>query len=102
MSKLTEAARGQPCLIRLPGCLGQHESVVACHYRLAGFCGVGMKPPNWMIAFGCAHCHSVADFRVFIDGYSRDAVRLSLAEGVFRTQAKLFEWGLLVMPKGAP
>jgi len=92
---LTKAARGQPCLIRLPGCSGGGEDTVACHYRLAGLCGIGLKPPSWMTAWGCAHCHSIADGREFLHDHSRDRVRLALAEAVFRTQAKLFELGLL-------
>jgi len=101
MSALTKAIRGMDCMIRLPGCLFDPETVVGCHYRLAGFSGIGLKSPDYLIAAGCAHCHSVVDGREFIHNHSRDMVRLALAEAVFRTQAKLFELGLLIV-KGKP
>jgi hypothetical protein len=95
MSKLTESARGQPCQIRVPSyCSGNPETVVACHYRLAGTCGVGMKPPDFLIAFGCAACHDCVDGRIRTN-YTRDELRLMHCEGVMRTQILLHKAGLL-------
>lgn len=95
MSKFTEAARGQPCTIRVPSyCNRNVETVVACHYRMAGTCGVGMKPPDFLIAFGCHTCHGCCDGRIQTN-YSRDELRLMHAEGVFRTQVILNGMGLL-------
>lgn len=44
MSKLTKEAKGRECQIRLPCCNHNPETTVLAHYRLAGTCGVGMKP----------------------------------------------------------
>ncbi len=46
-TKLTKAARGRECQVRIPGvCNGNPETVVLAHYRLAGTCGVGQKPSD--------------------------------------------------------
>ena len=44
MSKLTKLARGRECQVRLPCCDHNTETTVLAHYRLAGTCGIGMKP----------------------------------------------------------
>ncbi len=91
MTTARRAARGQPCLIRLPGCDGGGETTCLCHYRLPGYCGTGLKPPDSMAALGCHSCHAIVDGRAPLpDGYTREAVRLAHAEGCLRTQA-LFE-----------
>ena len=85
---MRKAARGRPCLIRLPGCDGGGETTCLCHYRLTGYAGTGLKPPDCMGAFGCMSCHSVVDGRSPIpEGYTRETVRLAHAEGCLRTQA---------------
>lgn len=43
-TKLTKAARGRDCQVRLPGCPNNTETTVLAHYRLAGTCGMGIKP----------------------------------------------------------
>jgi hypothetical protein len=88
MSKLRKAARGMPCLVRLPGCDGGGETTVLAHYRLAGTCGMGMKPDDEQGAHCCAKCHDIVDARVKLPkDFTRDRVDLAFAEGVFRTQA---------------
>lgn len=88
MTVARSAARGQSCLIRLPGCNGGGETTCLCHYRLAGYSGTGLKPPDSMGAFGCSNCHAVVDGRAPMpDGYTRESVRLAHAEGCLRTQA---------------
>jgi hypothetical protein len=93
--RLTKMARGMPCQIRLPGCLPGTETVVACHYRLAGLCGIGMKPHSIFCAWGCAHRHSGVDGRIHIKGYTREQIRLAHAEGVIRTINELLRLGLV-------
>lgn len=89
MTDLRKAARGKPCLVRLPECDGGGESTVLAHYRLAGTCGMGMKPADTQAAHCCARCHDLVDGRGKLpDGYTRDQVRLAFAEGVLRTQAE--------------
>lgn len=96
--RLTKLARNRPCQIRLPGCDGGGETTVGCHYRLAGYCGTGIKPPSWMLAWGCNHCHSVVDGRDKIThGPSRDQIRLAHAEGVLRTLSALAELGEITL-----
>ena len=81
-----QAAKGQPCLIRLPGCLHDATTTVLCHYPLPGVSGMGLKSPDILGAFGCANCHAVVDGRMARPaGYTRNDVRLAHAEGVMRT-----------------
>lgn len=95
MSKITASARNQPCQIRIPGvCCGDPATTVACHYRLAGLAGISKKPDDLFIAWGCANCHDAVDGRRFLD-LEHDYLRHCHAEGVFRTQAKLLEKGLV-------
>jgi len=84
-----QAAKGQECQIRVPGyCERTTDTVVLCHYRLAGLSGAGLKPPDWLGAYGCATCHAIVDGRHKIKPpYDRDTLRLWHAEAVFRTQA---------------
>ena len=86
-SNMRRAARGQPCMIRLPGCQGGGDSTVLAHYRMAGYSGVGMKPPDTMGAYACANCHDIVDQRRRLDGWTREQIRLAHAEGVMRTNA---------------
>lgn len=85
--KTTQArkeARGKPCMVRLPGCSGGGDDVVLAHYRLAGTCGTGMKPPDQLGAWACSNCHDRIDGRVN-SGLPRVELRLAHAEGCFRT-----------------
>ena len=75
MTKLRRAAKGRPCQVRIPGiCDGGGETTVLAHYRLAGTCGTGIKPPDLLGAWCCGPCHAAVGDR------SPD-----LAEGVMRT-----------------
>lgn len=92
--KLTRAARGRDCQVRLPGCPNNTETTVLAHYRLAGTCGMGIKPNNLQGAWCCDYCHSICDGRSKApDGMSRWDVRLAHAEGVMRTIDKLIAEG---------
>lgn len=97
--RLTRAARGRPCQVRLPGCSGGGEDTVLAHYRLAGLNGIGMKPPSIIGAWACFHCHETIDFRMNphvkdLPG-ARTEIRLAHAEGCLRTMAALQKEGLL-------
>ena len=83
MSKLTKEARGRECTVRLPCCNHNSETTVLAHYRLAGTCGVGMKPNDLQGAWACSACHNEIDRRT--RNFDNDFVRLAHAEGVFRT-----------------
>lgn len=88
MSKLRDAARGQPCQIRIPGiCNGDSETTVLAHYRLNT--GGALKPHDLQGAHACSACHDVVDGRVRTDLYTRQELRLMHCEGVLRTQEAL-------------
>ena len=83
---LRELARNQPCQVRLSGiCNFDIATTVLAHYRLIGYSGAGLKPPDDMGAFACSSCHDAVDFRVQTE-LPRAEVRLANAEGVLRTQ----------------
>lgn len=93
-SKLTKAARGRECQVRIPGaCNGNPETTVLAHYRLAGTCGVGSKPNDLQGAWACSACHDVIDGRRQFIGH--EEARHLHAEGVMRTQDLLVREGLV-------
>ena len=86
MSKIRKSARGQQCQIRLVGiCNHNPETVVLAHYRMAGTCGMGMKPSDIQAAYACDICHSAVDGRLKTD-LSRDELQTAFADGVLPTQ----------------
>ncbi len=89
MTQARKSAKGRPCLVRLPGCDGGGETTVLAHYRLAGHCGTGLKPPDCLGSFTCDPCHSAVDGRRTLEGWSRTEIRLAHAEGCLRTAALL-------------
>lgn len=61
---MTKAAKGQECTLRIRGaCNDDPSTVVACHVRIPGICGVSMKPDDLFIIDGCSGCHLVLDNR---------------------------------------
>ena len=85
MTKLRKEAQGKPCMVRIPGvCNGNPETTVLAHYRLAGYCGTGLKTDDDMAAWACSACHDECDRRTRL--MNIDYVRLWHAEGVLRTQ----------------
>jgi hypothetical protein len=93
MTNLRKEARGRDCQIRIPGiCNRRPETTVGCHYRLGT--GMGQKPHDLHIAWGCASCHACCDGQMK-STYTREQLRLFLAEAVLRTQAVLIREGKL-------
>lgn len=92
MSRIRKAARGQACMVRIPGvCNFNPETTVLAHINGAG---IGKKAPDFQGAFCCSDCHDVIDERVKID-LTKDKIKLHFWEGVFRTQELLFHDGLI-------
>ena len=92
---LRKEARGRGCMVRIPEvCNHNSETVVLCHYRLAGVSGMGMKSPDLIGAWACSACHDAIDRRAHTD-LDRDYVRLLHLEGMARTLAQLNREGLL-------
>ena len=85
-TKLRKAARGMPCQVRLPGCNGGGDTTVLAHYRLAGYCGTGLKPDDDVFgAWACSNCHDLIDGRMRC-AMTHAELRLAHAEGILRTQ----------------
>ena len=95
MGKIRKSGRGQQCQIRLAGiCNHNPETVVLAHYRMAGTCGMGMKPSDIQAAYACSRCHDASDGRLKTD-LSPDEIQTAFAEGVMRTQQILIKQGLV-------
>ena len=91
-ARLTKAARGRDCQVRLPGiCNGNPETVVLAHYRMAGMCGTGMKPHDLLGAWACSACHDEIDRRT--RSMSVEDARRYHLEGVVRTLNTLISEG---------
>ena len=55
MSKLRESAKGQPCMVRIPGvCNGNPETTVLAHLNGGG---MGMKNPDFFASFSLSLIH---------------------------------------------
>jgi hypothetical protein len=81
-----------PCQVRLGGiCNGNTETTVLAHYRLAGTCGMGLKPPDLLGAWCCSSCHDVIDGRVKTGEYFKAQIQFWFAEGVLRTINELIK-----------
>lgn len=97
MTNLRDLAKGQQCQIRMPGvCNYSPETTVLAHYRMAGICGTGQKPPDECGAWACSACHDVVDGRAKMPKslyYGTDPTPLYFAEGVIRTLHELSRLG---------
>lgn len=58
--KWRDAAKGQNCTMRLPGCQNDIETVVLAHRNGAG---MGTKSDDYDAADMCQHCHDIYDGR---------------------------------------
>lgn len=93
MSKLRDIARGQPCMIRIPGlCSYNCEETVLAHFRMD--CGMGMKPLDICGSWACATCHSIVDGQIK-SIFSRDELDLMHLQGMYRTINALHKQGKL-------
>ena len=93
MNKITKAARGQMCTIRLDGCSGgpNNETVVFAHLNGGG---IGTKSLDIHGAFACNSCHDILDGRVQTD-YKKEFLLLTHLLGMKRTQEILVSKGLM-------
>lgn len=91
---LRDSARGQPCLIRIPGhCNHDHSTVVLCHLNGGG---TGTKKSDLFAAFGCSGCHDVVDGRVKSQHTKAD-IELMHRQGVERTNQYWLDTGMVVL-----
>lgn len=92
MSKLTKEARERECQVRIVGiCNHDPATTVLAHYRLAGTCGMGIKPHDLLGAWACSSCHDEIDRRT--RRIDPNEAALAHLEGVIRTQAILLKEG---------
>jgi len=97
-SKIRQSAKGEPCLVRVPGvCNGNRATTVLAHLNGAG---VGCKHGDHKAAYACSACHSWLDGGYVQSGYGRTTRDLWHLESVIRTQDRLVEKGLIQV-KGA-
>lgn len=96
MSKITQSAKGEACTVRISGyCNGDENTTVLAHINGVRFKhGTGIKASDLLGAYCCSSCHDVLDGRVR-SHYTRDELKLDHYEGVFETQLKLIEKGLI-------
>ena len=97
LSKITDSARMEQCLIRIPGvCNRDDATVVFCHEPSGS--GLSMKYPDTEGVYGCSSCHDVIDSRVPPPPqklYSRQDIMVIYYEGARRTRIKLIEYELI-------
>ena len=99
MSKITDSARGEDCLIRIIGvCNRDPATTVACHEPAGS--GLACKYPDTEIAYGCSACHDEVDGRTRYKNngnpvYTRDSIMLSFYQGARRTRIILIEKELI-------
>lgn len=87
---LWQLARGKPCMVRIAGiCNFNTETTVLAHFRMIMFSGMSLKSPDWLGAWACSDCHC------YIDTHHDDETQLAFAHGVFRTQKRLHELGVI-------
>jgi hypothetical protein len=92
---LRNAAKDQPCLIRIPGyCNHDASTSCLCHSNLAGEGGMGMKANDIQAAIGCSGCHDVIDGRVQTH-FTRDEIKAMFGDGVIRTLGVWVRAGIL-------
>lgn len=94
MTNLRDLARGQQCQIRAPSvCNGDTATTVLAHYRMAGICGAGQKPPDECAAWACSACHDMVDSRGNYSDIPPLERRFYHLEGVMRTLHELSRLG---------
>lgn len=92
---IRSSARGEPCLVCIPGiCNGDPQTTVLAHLNGAG---IGRKAPDHEAAYACSACHQWLDGGYAQTGYNRDTRDLWHLQGVIRTQRRLIDKGLLVV-----
>lgn len=94
---LRDSAKGEDCLIRLPGCPGDPEMTIWSHAPL-GAAGKGgaMKALDLCGAYGCTYCDAVVDGqRPLPEGYTRDMALMDWLFGHLRSLVRARQKGLV-------
>lgn len=88
--KYRDAARGQNCTMRLPGCKNKTETVVLAHRNGAG---MGTKASDYDAADMCAYCHDHYDGRR--KGFATAGMEVEFARARLETIINRLERGVL-------
>ncbi|HBN16159.1 MAG: hypothetical protein CMQ46_05655 [Gammaproteobacteria bacterium] len=92
--KITDAARGQQCLINIAGvCNYDPETAVFCHFPDESH-GTSLKSDDISGGFGCSDCHDVVDGRVKSDEWRAHKL-FYMRRAQTRTIRALFEMGVI-------
>jgi hypothetical protein len=96
-TKLRESAKGESCLVRLPGCPADPAMTIWSHYRgSAGGKGGAIKSTDIAGAYACTYCDAVYDGQTPRPaGMTKDDVDLAWHEGHIRSLVRLGQKGLL-------
>jgi hypothetical protein len=95
--KLRQSARGEECLVRLPGCPADAAMTIWSHYRGgAGGKGKSIKATDIAGAYACTHCDGIYDGQTPRPaGMTKAEVDLAWLEGHVRSLVRLQQKGLL-------
>jgi hypothetical protein len=94
---IRDSARGEECLVRLPGCPGDSSMTIWSHAPLgAAGKGKGIKAVDAAGAYCCTYCDSIVDGqRPLPEGCTRASVLLDWFMGHMRSLVVLAQKGLL-------
>jgi hypothetical protein len=95
--KLRQSAKGEDCLVRIPGCPSDPAQTIWSHYRgSAGGKGGSIKATDIAGAYACTYCDAVYDGQTpRPDGMTKAEVDLAWLEGHVRSLVRLQQKGLL-------
>jgi hypothetical protein len=91
--KLRNSARGQDCLVRIPGiCNFNPETTILAH--VGSGAGMGQKTDDIEATFCCSACHAAIDGQTKTE-WTNDDLRLMAKEGAERTRKYWLQVGLI-------
>lgn len=92
---LRKLAKGQECMLRLPGiCNSNPETTVLAHVR-RGFYGMGIKPVDWCGVWCCSACHEAYDRHKPPRNYMPYEMEAEMLRALCQQLAKYVEMGVL-------
>jgi hypothetical protein len=94
---IRESARGEDCLILLPGCPRDPLRTIWSHSRsLRAGKGRSLKAIDVLGCYGCTHCDAIYDGQVSLPpGWTRQMVDLAWFQALEQSMVKLAQKGLL-------
>jgi hypothetical protein len=98
--KILRHARGQPCLLALPGCNCSPETTVFAHLNGAAYGkGMGQKASDIAGMFAGFECHSRYDLHQ--TGLNEAQLNAALLKAVIATWEVLIRDGIIIVPVDA-